>query len=51
MVFNLVEGARKTWRRLDAHNQVPKIIDVVEFADRRDVIANLSDPHFQTAAA
>ena len=26
MVFKLVEGAQNTWRRLDGHNQLPKII-------------------------
>ena len=28
MVLKLVEGAQKTWRRLDGHNQLPKIIRV-----------------------
>ena len=28
MVFKLVEGAQKTWRRLDGHDQLPKIIRV-----------------------
>ena len=26
MVFKLVDGAQKTWRKLDGHNQLPKII-------------------------
>jgi hypothetical protein len=26
MVFKLVEGARKTWRRLDGHAQLPELI-------------------------
>src|SRR5476649_246248 len=26
MVFKLIDGAQKTWRRLDGHNQLPKII-------------------------
>src|SRR5674536_216361 len=26
MVFKLVEGAQKSWRRLDGHNQLPKLI-------------------------
>jgi hypothetical protein len=25
MVFKLVEGAQKNWRRLDGHNQLPKV--------------------------
>lgn len=28
MVFKLVEGAQKSWRRLDGHNQLPKIVEV-----------------------
>ena len=31
MVFKLVEGGQKTWRRLDGHNQLPKIIRGVTF--------------------
>ena len=31
MVFKLVEGGQKTWRRLDGHNQLPKIIRSVTF--------------------
>jgi hypothetical protein len=26
MVFKLVEGAQKSWRRLDGHNQLPKLV-------------------------
>ena len=26
MVFKLVDAAQKTWRRLDGHNQLPKLI-------------------------
>jgi hypothetical protein len=26
MVFKLVEGAQKSWRRIDGHNQLPKLI-------------------------
>jgi Transposase, Mutator family len=33
MVFKLVEGAQKTWRRIDGHNQLPKLILGVKFAD------------------
>jgi putative transposase len=31
MVFKLVEGAQKSWRRLDGHNQLPKLILSVTF--------------------
>jgi putative transposase len=33
MVFKLVEGAQKSWRRLDGHNQLPKLIEGVKFTD------------------
>jgi putative transposase len=33
MVFKLVEGAQKNWRRLDGQNQLPKIIANVKFKD------------------
>jgi transposase-like protein len=33
MVFKLVEGAEKTWRRLDGQNQLRKIIANVKFED------------------
>ena len=51
MVFKLVEGAQKTWRRLDGHNQLPKIIRGVKFTDGCEVIANPGDLQSQTAAA
>jgi hypothetical protein len=51
MVFKLVEGAQKTWRRLDGHNQLPKIIRDVKFTDGCEVIANPGDLQSQTAAA
>ena len=33
MVFKLVEAAQKSWRRLDGHNLLPKLIMGVKFAD------------------
>jgi putative transposase len=33
MVFKLVEGAQKTWRRLDGQNLLPKLIANVKFKD------------------
>ena len=51
MVFKLVEGAQKSWRRLDGHNQLPKIIQGVKFADGLEVIAKPIDRQPETAAA
>ena len=39
MVFKLVEGAQKSWRRLDGHAQLPKLILGVKFADGLEVVA------------
>ena len=47
----LVEGAQKTWRRLDGHNLLPKIIRGVKFTDGCEVIAKPGDLQSQTAAA
>ena len=33
MIFKLAEAAEKSWRRLDGHNQLPKVIRGVRFAD------------------
>ena len=46
-----VEGAQKTWRRLDGHNQLPKIIRGVKFTDGCEVIAKPGYLQAQTAAA
>ena len=40
MVFKLVEGAQKSWRRIDGHNQLPKLIQGVKFALGIEVIGN-----------
>ena len=37
MVFKLVEAAQKSWRRLDGHNQLPKLILGVKFTDGLEV--------------
>ncbi|MEH2500487.1 hypothetical protein V1294_006966 [Bradyrhizobium sp. AZCC 1678] len=50
MVFKLVEGARKSWRRLDGHNQLRKIIERVKFMDGLEVAAKPTDSQPQTAA-
>ena len=39
MVFKLVEGAQKSWRRLDGHSQLPKLVLGVKFADGLEVAA------------
>ena len=33
----LIEGAQKTWRRLDGHDQLPKVFLGVRFSDRLEV--------------
>ena len=40
MVFKLVDGAQKSWRRIDGHNQLPKLIQGVKFTDGIEVIGN-----------
>jgi transposase-like protein len=42
MVFKLVEGAQKSWRRLDAQNLLPKLIADVTFKDGIEVSAQQS---------
>ena len=51
MVFKLVEGAQKSWRRLDGHNQLPKLIQGVTFNDGLEVAAKTAAYQAQTAAA
>ena len=51
MVFKLVDAAQKSWRRLDGHNQLPKLIQGVRFTDGIEVAANLALSKAQTAAA
>jgi putative transposase len=38
MVFKLVEAAQKTWRRLDGHNQLPKVVLGAKFTDGLEVV-------------
>ena len=47
MIFKLAEAAEKSWRRLDGHNQLPKIILGIKFTDGMEVIR----PQTQIAAA
>ena len=51
MVFKLIEAAQRSWRRLDGHNQLPKLIQGVKFADGLEVVAKLAAPQPATAAA
>jgi len=37
MIFKLAEAAEKSWRRLDGHNQLPKVIRGVRFADGTEI--------------
>ena len=50
MVFKLVEAAQKNWRRLDGHNQLPKVIQGVKFTDGIEVTAKQATPQAQAAA-
>ena len=47
MIFKLAEAAEKSWRRLDGHNQLPKIILGVQFSDGIEVVRS----RVQAAAA
>ena len=47
MIFKLAEAAERGWRRLDGHNQLPKIILGVRFADGIEVVRS----QVQAAAA
>ena len=47
MIFKLAEAAEKGWRRLNGHNQLPKIILGVKFIDGIEVVR----PQAQAAAA
>src|SRR5271155_4566040 len=47
MIFKLVEAAEKSWRRLDGHSLLPKIIFGVKFADGIEIVR----PQAQAAAA
>jgi putative transposase len=51
MVFKLVDAAQKSWRRLDGHNQLPKLIQGVRFTDGIEVATAPAASRSQTAAA
>ena len=50
MAFKLVEGAQKSWRRLDVHALLPKLILGVKFINGLEVIAKANDLQTATAA-
>jgi len=49
MVFKLVDAAQKSWRRLDGHNQLPKVVLGAMFKDGLEV-AQAADDHPKAAA-
>lgn len=51
MVFKLVEGAQRIWRRLDGHSLLPKLILGVTFINGLEVIATANDLQAAAAAA
>jgi hypothetical protein len=51
MVFKLVEAAQNSWRRLDAHAQLPKLILGVKFVDGMELAAKPTYRQPATAAA
>jgi hypothetical protein len=48
MVFKIVEAAQKTWRRLDGHNQLPKVVRGVRFADGLEVTGQADRPSVES---
>jgi putative transposase len=49
MVFKLVDAAQKSWRRLDGHNQLPKVVLGAKFKDGLEVVQT-ADRQPQAAA-
>jgi putative transposase len=47
MIFKLAEAAEKSWRRLDGHNHLPKVVLGVKFTDGIEVVRSQA----QAAAA
>jgi hypothetical protein len=47
MIFKLAEAAEKSWRRLNGHKQLPKIMLGIRFADGIEVVRSQA----QAAAA
>ena len=38
MIFKLAEAAEKNWRRLNGHNQLPKVILGVKFTNGMEIL-------------
>jgi hypothetical protein len=38
MIFKLAQAAEKSWRRLNGHNQLPKIILGIKYTDGIEVV-------------
>ncbi|MBL8677179.1 MAG: hypothetical protein JNJ47_07170 [Alphaproteobacteria bacterium] len=38
MIFKLIKNAEKSWCKLDANNQLPKVILGVKFSDGLEVV-------------
>jgi hypothetical protein len=44
MIFKLAEAAEKSWRRLNGHNQLPKIILGIKFTDGIEIVTSQAQP-------
>src|SRR5262252_4014091 len=44
MIFKLAEAVEKRWRRLNGHNQLPKIILGIKFTDGIEVVRSQAQP-------
>ena len=51
MVFKLVEAAQRSWRRLDGHALLPKLILGVKFSDGLEVVSKKANTQPNAAAA
>jgi transposase-like protein len=51
MVFKLVEAAQRSWRRLDGHALLPKLMLGVKFADGLEVVPKSTGTQPNVAAA
>ena len=50
MIFKLAQAAEKSWRRLDGHNQLPKVIEGVKFTDGIEAGIQPTAPRSKAAA-
>jgi len=51
MVFKLIDGAQRIWRRLDGHAQLPELVQGMKFSNGLEVAEKQSALQPQTAAA